>query len=179
MSISSIAVVVATFLGPIAAVQTQKWIERRSEDRARKVQLFQTLMATRATRLAPEHVRALNMIDLTFYGRRSSGYSHRTKGAQRVLDAWKEYLDDLSTPQEGSPLSQEAEARIKATRDELFANILAAMAQDLGYAFDRVQLKKSAYLPNRHGEIEQQQATLLAAAADVFAGNSAIRVKTE
>ena len=53
-------------LGPVVAVQTQKFIERATENRRRKRQIFIGLMANRATRLNDDYVRALNMIDIEF-----------------------------------------------------------------------------------------------------------------
>lgn len=60
--------IIATIAGPILAVQAQKWLERLRERRNRKLKVFQQLMATRASRLSTDHVQALNMIDLVFYG---------------------------------------------------------------------------------------------------------------
>ncbi|MCG0019452.1 DUF6680 family protein [Vibrio parahaemolyticus] len=59
----------AVIIGPILAVQAQKIIENITERKRRKLQLFHTLMETRATRLSGAHVSALNMIDLEFYGK--------------------------------------------------------------------------------------------------------------
>lgn len=60
--------IAAVILGPILAVQVQKRIEKLREKWGRKNHLFQILMSTRASRLSPDHVQALNMIDLVFYG---------------------------------------------------------------------------------------------------------------
>lgn len=88
-------------------------------------------MATRGARLSPEHVRALNMIDLTFYGK---GITGRTKMEQDVLNAWKEYLDHLY-----EPLSEdETQMRVAlAHREELITNLLSAIATERGLKFDR------------------------------------------
>jgi uncharacterized protein DUF6680 len=52
-------------------------------------------MATRAARLTPDHVQALNLIDVEFYSKR--------KKYKRVLDAWKAYHDHLGeNPSEGT-----------------------------------------------------------------------------
>lgn len=50
--------ILAIILGPIFAVQTQKWIERDAAAKGRKLQLFRTLMATRASRLSMDHVNS-------------------------------------------------------------------------------------------------------------------------
>lgn len=165
------AVIGATLLGPILAVQAQKAVEAFREQRNRKTKLFEQLMATRAARLSPEHVRVLNMIDLVFYGDRSFGYSHRSAKEQRVLDAWKEYLDHLS-----NKASEEQLALWIAHGDELFTNLLFAISQDLRYKFDRVQLKRGAYSPMAHGEIEEEQTELRKAALSLVTGKHALKM---
>ena len=52
------------------AVQVQKWLEVFREERGRKLWIFKTLMATRASAVSAEHVQALNMIDLEFREKR-------------------------------------------------------------------------------------------------------------
>lgn len=168
MKLETWLIVMATLSGPVLAVQAQKWIERIRERRLQKRMLFDTLMATRAARLAPEHVRALNSIDLVYYGRRRLG---RTKREQAVLDAWREYHDHLSTPysQEGFPVWV-------ARGAELFTNLLFAMAQELGMKFDRVQLTKGAYTPVAHGQLEDDQHLIRKFLLELLSGARQLRV---
>lgn len=91
-SASDLAIIFTTLLRPILAVQIQKIIVKRNFIRTRKVVLFEQLMATRVTRLSPEHVRALNRINIYFYG---EGENKRTKTESKVLEGWKIYLDHL------------------------------------------------------------------------------------
>ena len=141
------ATIVAVLLGPILAVQAQKAVESLREKRRRKTFLFEQLMATRVSRLAPEHVRALNMIDLVFYGERVLGIQRRTAKEQRVLDAWKEYHDHLNTKADEGQLTLWG-----AQGDELFTNLLFAVSQELAFKFDRVQLKRGSYSPIANGD---------------------------
>ena len=60
------AIVFATLLGPILAVQAQKVLEGLREYRAAKLWVFRSLMTTRMQRLSIDHVRTLNMIDICF-----------------------------------------------------------------------------------------------------------------
>lgn len=166
----------ATFAGPIFAVQAQKWVERRRDISDRKQSVLRTLMATRGARLSREHVGALNMIDLTFFGRTVFGHSMRTKKEQAVLDAWKEYLDHLSTPE---PDDEAAKAAFYSSREELFINLLADLAKERRFTFDRVHLKKGAYAPKAHGMIEEKQIAMLDGAAEVFGGRRPIRIAPE
>jgi hypothetical protein len=53
----------------------------------RRNQIFRALMATRATKLSPLHVEALNDIPVEFYG--SGGQ------LKQIVDDWHAYLDIL------------------------------------------------------------------------------------
>lgn len=165
------AIVISTMLGPILAVQAQKAVESFREVRSRKIRLFETLMATRASRVSPEHVRALNMIDLVFYGERTLGMHRRSSKEQRILDAWKEYLDHLN-----NKLPDEQIQLWIAQGAELFTNLLYAMAQDIGYKFDRVQLKRDSYAPIAHGELEAEQSELRKATLSLVTGQHALKM---
>jgi hypothetical protein len=164
-------IIAATLLGPVLAVQAQKAIERIRDRRDRKSWVFHALMATRADRLSAEHVQALNMVDLVFYGHRVLGFPRRRKSEQAVLDAWHEYLDHLAT--QADERSMEL---WKVRGDELFVNLLYAMAVDVGYKFDRVQLKKGAYSPVAHGDLELEQNVLRRLAIRVLSGEQALKM---
>lgn len=172
VDIGSISIIAATLLGPILAVQAQKAVERARERHNRKTWLFHTLMATRAARISTEHVQALNMIDLVFYGRRILGIHRRSKTENDVLDAWHEYLDHLNTKYEKEDLSLWA-----AKGDELFVNLLFALAVDVGFRFDRVQLKKGAYSPVAHGELELEQQQLRKLAIGLLSGQYPLKME--
>ncbi|CRL47622.1 DUF6680 family protein [Pseudomonas sp. URMO17WK12:I11] len=173
LTVSDWLIVTATLLGPILAVQTQKWLERFKESRSRKLQVFHTLMATRGARLSADHVRGLNMIDLSFYGYVGLGRTWTSRLDQNVLDAWKEYHDHLCDPAHLNTIGNEA---LWAQREELFVNLLFAMGRSLGYQFDRVQLKKSWYSPNAHAQYEARMENLVTAATGVLEGRSPIQV---
>ena len=91
MTASDWAIVCATLLGPVLAVQAQKWVERATESRRRRRWIFDTVMANRATRLADENVKALNLIDLEFRRRRIPSSRDRA-----VIEAWHELFGELT-----------------------------------------------------------------------------------
>lgn len=164
MELNDWLIVIAALAGPILAVQAQKAVETFRERRGRKLWVFQTLMATRSARLSADHVQALNMIDIGFYGSRFL-FRKRSGAEQVVLDAWREYHDHLNTKFEDSELSL-----WNTKGDELFINLLFALSRDLGYSFDRVQLKKGAYSPVAHGNLELEQNALRRLAIRVLSG---------
>ena len=164
-------VITATILGPILAVQAQKAVEALREHRTRKTSLFEQLMATRASRVSSEHVRALNMIDLVFYGERTLGVQRRSSKEQRVLDSWKEYLDHLNNK------AEDESVQLWVTQgDELFINLLYAVALDIGYKFDRVQLKRGAYSPRAHGDLEAESAELRRVTLSLLTGQHPLKM---
>jgi hypothetical protein len=166
-------IVIATLLGPILAVQAQKAVEAFRERHDRKTRVFAQLMATRAARLSPEHVQALNMIDIVFYGGSFLGFRRRSKQEQAVLDAWKEYHDNLG---EGADLPELQQQAHYSKRDELFLNLVHAMSQDVGFSFDRVQLKRGAYTPIAHEELEADQRVLRKATIDALSGKFPLKM---
>lgn len=148
-------IIFATITGPILAVQAQKFIERVRETRQRKLRLFYALMATRATRVSPDHVQALNMIDIEFYGRTIFGFRFQNLKEKMVVESWRVYHDHLN-----QQVAQDA-IRVWIVRgDELFTDLLYKMSMALGYNFDLVQLKRGIYHPRAHDEQEIAQLTI-------------------
>ena len=152
-------VAAATLAGPILAVQAQKFIERATEKKRRKLQVFYTLMATRATRLAAEHVQALNLIELEFGG--------RGERSRKVIEAWRAYADHLSQIVEQTEAAQRAAG---TRRDDLFIELMHALSSALGYKFDRVQLRRGAYYPQGHHEVEMAEHLIRARLVKVLSG---------
>lgn len=130
VSLTDILMIAAVVIAPLAAIQVQKWLEIFREERGRKLWVFKTLMATRAANVSPEHVQALNMIDLEF----------REKRYKPVTDAWKAYLDHLTSfPKEDETLQK----RWDEKRIDRLATLLMKMGKSLGYEFDEVHVKKA------------------------------------
>lgn len=167
MNWSAIAIVIATFGGPIAAVQAQKYLERHRDKQRSKEATFRTLMATRAfpNRLSPEHVQALNGIEITF----ESG----NKKDKSVLEAWNAYRDALNTQ-----ISEDsnANARVYERRDDAFWDLLHVMSTAVGYPSDRTAIKNGAYLPSIHNEIYRDQEIIRLGVAALMSGKAYLKV---
>jgi hypothetical protein len=155
--------VAAVIAGPILAVQAQKYIEVFRDKKQRRLTIFKALMSTRAERLHREHVRALNMIDIEFYGRRVFRTRYQTSREKAVTNAWKNYNDHLNN--KASYNSDELWAKDGET---LFTNLLYQMSIALGYDYDEVQLKRDCYRPEAHANIEKAQLDVLSGLADVL-----------
>jgi len=143
------------FFGPIIAVRLTRYLDDRKEVRARKLEIFKTLMATRAYNVSWTHVEALNRIDLEF--------DKNDKKEKEVIEAWKEYLDLLGDT--AIPIDQWGVKRI-----DLLIELLHKMARVLDYDFDKTHIKNSSYSPRVHGETEDEQNVLRKGLIEVLEG---------
>ena len=165
ITIADTLLILVTFLGPIFAVQTQKWIENSKEEKNRKLWIFHTLMATRANRASDKHVEALNMIQMEYNNCKSG------KGKE-IIDAWKEYHEVLNDAAFFKANSQGWELK----RDELFISLLFEMSRLLKYNYNKVDIQKGCYSPEAHIEREAIQAIISRGLADVFQGKKSFPV---
>ena len=83
---ATVATIIAIILGPILAVQVQKFIERLAQRKEEKRRLFITLMSTRGRFTSLEHVQALNLIDVVFSDSKD----------KPVTEAWTELNDHFN-----------------------------------------------------------------------------------
>ena len=160
--------IAAIVIGPIAALIIQGIIEKRREQRNRKLVIFKELMATRAARISPRYVDALNAVGVEFS---ESGGA----GDKRVLDTWRLYLDHLNTPS-SSTVSVEQGERWMDRGGELLIDLLHEMSRSLQYNFDKVALKKNIYAPLGHSQYEMEQRLLRQYALEIMDGKRPIRI---
>ncbi|MFM0035972.1 DUF6680 family protein [Paraburkholderia strydomiana] len=123
------AIVAATFLGPIFAVGLTLWRESASRKYQRRLHVFRTLMATRKQGILPDHVNALNLVEVDFY---------KCKEVER---AWKSYLDHLNNS--GRP-EDDAWRKI---RDERLAELLFQIGVVLKIEIPALDIYKGGYAP--------------------------------
>jgi len=162
----------AVVVAPMIAVFVQRNIDILRERRGRKTWVFHTLMATRAAKVSPEHVRALNMIELEFYGWKLGRLRYVPAGQRAVTVAWKNYLDFLTTPTKDS---DPMEWRGKA--DDLLTDLLDKMADCLGYHFDTMQLKRGIYYPQAHSVLEAELQVIRDRLAKILNGEEELPVR--
>jgi hypothetical protein len=161
--------VLAVFLSPLFAVQITVWLADRKGKRARRLSLFHTLMATRGSlgangRLAPEHVKALNMLDIEFHGQKS---------AKPIIDTWKSYLDHLTN---AAPTNDAQWEVWNSRRDDLMVSLLHAMSIVLGYKFDQTFIRRTIYAPQGYADIEADSFVMRKALVEMLHGRKALHI---
>lgn len=152
------AIIFATLLGPVLAVQAQKWIERGREAENRRMIIFRTLMATRMANLSAAHVEALNAIPIEFYGKKRTH-----KG---VITAWKDYLDHLNHQGEATDLWGQK-------RYELFIELLWRLSVALKYDFTKLEIQREIYSPKGHATVEAENEAIRQGMSKIFRGEAA------
>ncbi|MBI5638602.1 MAG: hypothetical protein HZA03_11605 [Nitrospinae bacterium] len=164
--ITNVIMIIAIVVGPVAAVQVQGWLERAREEKRRKIQLFTTLMATRATILSPLHVEALNRIDIEFYK------------DKKIRDLWKALFDNFeSYPKDVA--DKDYPRRLEACNEksmDLRVELLFEMAISLGYDIDKVHIKRVVYQPQVHNWIETEENVIRHGWAQVLVGNKPLPI---
>ena len=60
--------------------------------------------------------------------------------------------------------------------NDLFTLMLQEMGAVLGYKFDQVMLKRTAYTPVAHGDLEMDQQTIRRGMADILSGKAVLPV---
>lgn len=138
--ISTWAVVLATFIGPVAAVLVTRWGDNRRLKLARQREVFDTLMLTRRAAMSFEHVRALNRIELEFSDDR------------QIMTAFRAYFDNLG---EDVPREPDALDRFQGRRRRLFVELVKLIADKHAFAVDRMDLLEGGYHPRGWERDEQ------------------------
>ena len=177
----AILTVLAILLAPLVALQISAWLNEIKEVKKRKMDIFRTLMATRAAGLSPQHVEALNRIDVEFYA--------DDKKTKKVFDAWKIYHDHLNIGQPAELIEevgiikdektkQEEEAKREKREKEwetwsakkggLLTDLLYEMALYFGYSFDKVHIKRGHYYPRAYGDIDFELMTIRKGLVRIF-----------
>jgi hypothetical protein len=136
VKISDVIIAFSTLIAPLAALQIQTYIEKMKIKKAKKMDVFKILMATRATPFNFEHVKALNMINIEFYG------------DLEVINAWKEFLDIRSRQDLSNPGKE---------YEDSIVNLLQKMASSLNLNFHDDEIRKGCYRPKIHVDAEALQ----------------------
>jgi len=128
--------VAAIVLGPILAIATQRLIDFLREKKDRRVKLFLTLMSSRATQLAPDHINALNSIDVVFSGKRD----------QTVRNTWHMLLEHL--------IKDANQAGWQERVNDLKVDLYREIGVRVGYSFTTDYLKRQIYYPIYYQDME-------------------------
>jgi hypothetical protein len=133
-------------------------------------------MSNRATRLADEYIKALNMIDLEFRPRLIPSKKDRD-----VIAAWRSLFGELTQGLRDVGPDPDS-ATIKAWNErcsERYVKLESAMASALGFRFTDEELRRGICYPQGHSEREQASLAILRDMKNLLAGEGAINMKVK
>jgi len=131
--------VAAIFIGPVAALFTQRMLDELREKKRRRLDIYRTLMSLRATPLDPAHVRALNSIDAIFDGNGKD---------EDVRERWGRLLAHVSSGDASSDAWN-------TTLVDLRVDLYQAIAKAVGYDHSVEYLKTRIYFPSLYEHAER------------------------
>ncbi len=135
VSIDTWAVVLATIVGPVAAIIITRWGDQRREQRDRLFNIYRVLMATRRMNISADHVAAINLVEVEFHK------------VQSVIDAWSTYLTHLNATSSGPLSPVEQHQQWNDRRSELLAILISKIALHLGIAKGEIEILHGGYAP--------------------------------
>ncbi len=138
-----IVTIFAIYLGPIRAVEVARRNDVAREATRRQRDIFAALMRTRNATLMPEHVWALNLIQVEF--------AHNDS----IINAYKNYIAHLSRVVAAPGPALDAFLR---ERRDLFFDLVHEIARVVGFSLDKRDLERAAYVPAgwEYEQAEQQ-----------------------
>jgi hypothetical protein len=163
----------AIVVGPISAVFVTRWVDARRERHTRRMEIFKTLMRTRRTPMYPEHVGALNLIELEFYRDKTvlaqwrDLFQHFGTVHVRRQD---EIVDDNTPADERAARDTRFALRLYNERQSLLAKLLHAMAKVLKFKVEQLEIFEGGYTPQGWQDIETEQMIVRRLFADIGAG---------
>jgi len=149
---------IAIVVGPIVAVRLTLRLETLRERLRRKYQTFHALMRTRRVALSPEHVSALNGIQIEFHD------------DEKVIAAYKRYIDNLGGPALPPGSDEKMIKRFVDDRDDAFNNMMFEIGKHLGFSLDKRELVKYSYAPQGWVNAEAEQNAVRQLALELLQG---------
>jgi hypothetical protein len=117
-------------------------------------------MATRRTFLSPEHIAALNQIELDF------------QNAPGVMNAYRNYMRHLATPFE--PKDND---RVARERQSMRTKILSEMAKTLGIRVEQLDIFEGGYIPQGYIDTEREQAAIRRLLSEIADGKRRLPIE--
>lgn len=156
--------IVATVVGPLAAVLITRWRDNKSDKNSRQMNIFRTLMATRRVAISYEHVAALNQIEVEFYG------------ITPIEDAWRNYIAHLNNYPEGGNDNPALNRAWDERRADLLAVLLARIATCMKMPIGEIDIRNGGYAPQGWGYRDWRMEQIQEFVVDLRTGRRALPV---
>lgn len=153
-----------TFLAVLAGPTIGVKIARKLEDQRQKQQQRMTILASLVktsesvtSRMSPEHVYALNLIQIVFHDE------------ENILKPYKKYIDYLNKFAPGEEFNERV-------AKPLLLDLLMALAVKLDYSFDRENLEEFLYAPKGWDQDGNDQLAIKNLLFGLLRGTESLRI---
>jgi hypothetical protein len=164
IKLTDILTIIALFFGPLIAVLITENSRKKDAAVRRKLHIFRTLMGTRNSSLAANHIEAINLVEVEF--------KLKVPLEKNVIDAWKLYLNHLRS-------SNTSGETWEAKRKDLLMDLLFEMSKCLGYGHDKAEIQVGAYYPQAYVTVESENNESRRLWLEVLRGKRQIPMKAE
>jgi len=179
LSIFELITLIALVAGPVIAVLIARHLDDRRAKRNRQLDIFRTLMRTRRMTISPDHVGALNLVEIEF------------QEVPSVINEWTVYINHLFTEhskltneQTDDKTSQEEwgrrtdiyNKRINGERAKLLAKLLHSISRVLNFKIEQLDIFEGGYMPVAWNDIEMQQEAIRRFAVGLYLGTHKVPV---
>jgi hypothetical protein len=154
-----VAIVIATVRGPIIATREADARRAASDRRSDKMRVFRELMGHRYNVTHPNYVAALNLVQIEF------------PDVVPVMNALSSYLAAFHPDRSIRPDCAE-------TRQKAIIRLLTALANDLGYELEQLDVMQQVYAPQGWANEAEQQSAIRNLFAEIASGKRALPVLT-
>ena len=162
MILMGVVTILAIVVGPVIAVLVTRKMDQERSDKARKMDIFRTLMRTRGLPIHSDHVGALNLVEVEFINHTA------------VIQAWKEYLSILN---ETYPSEQDMADAFDKKKASLLTALIDAIAKVLDIKIAQLDILRGNYVPMGWFEEERQTRWLRRAIIEVLSGRGSIPIQ--
>ena len=161
-----IATIAAVVIGPILAVMITRIIDDQRAAKARKLDIFRSLMKTRRMPVHFEHVGALNLVEVEFIENRE------------VIAAWKSYLSNLG---EHLPPIEEKDRYDSAIqkRNSLHTKLIHEISKILKLRVEQLDILEGNYVPQGWHDDDWEQRLARRGLINVLHGRAPIIIQPQ
>ena len=131
MAILAFLTFLAVLAGPTIGVKIAQKMEDQRQKQQQRMAILASLVRTSqsiTSRMSPEHVYALNLIQIVFHDE------------EDILEPYKRYINYLKNPEPNEEFNERV-------ANPLRLDLLEALAIKLGYSFGRDELEEFLYAP--------------------------------
>jgi uncharacterized protein DUF6680 len=156
-----VATIIAVLVGPILAVVVTRYIDEGRLKQTRRMDVFRTLMRTRRMRLTPDHVGALNLVEIEFYGEKV------------VIESWKAYWEHLCLQ---PPVDQTQQQQFFRHQEGLLTKLLHAIATTLKFNIEQMEILEGGYIPQGWIDDDQSVRVMRALILEILHGRRGLPI---